>query len=447
MIIIKFGGTSVQDAQAIGRVMSIVESRLAEKPVVVVSALARVTRLLVKIADEARMQNPRAVATLMDQLRERHISLSRELIGEGPLLDDCISSINSQCDSLSDFAEGVCRIGELSLRSSARIISTGEMLSSTIIAAAMNYRGLKAKWLDARRMIITNDDYMNARPDMEETEGDIRWLIPEAFKGADIILTQGFVASTKEGSTSVLGFEGSDYSAAIFGMALRASRVEIWTDVDGIRTADPRVVEDTCRIEKISYEEAAAMAWLGARVLHPLTIEPARSRNIPIYVKNSYNIPCEGSAVVRDELSAEGPKSIAFREDIDYLEVRSRTLTGTELLASKVMDILSSRRIKICLLNYSQALICLTLEKDQPGFDEALSEISAIGYATLYRDKAQLSVVGKNVVEKEGLRDTVRSCTGKVAMIHDDPKGLSESYVVDAAGVKDAVKELHKRLF
>ena len=405
MIIIKFGGTSVQDAQAIGRVMSIVESRLAEKPVVVVSALARVTRLLVKIAEEARMQNPRAVATLMDQLRERHISLSRELIGEGPLLDDCISSINSQCDSLSDFAEGVCRIGELSLRSSARIISTGEMLSSTIIAAAMNYRGLKAKWLDARRMIITNDDYMNARPDMEETEGDIRWLIPEAFKGADIILTQGFVASTKEGSTSVLGFEG------------------------------------------IADDEAAARAWLGARVLHPLTIEPARSRNIPIYVKNSYNIPCEGSAVVRDELSAEGPKSIAFREDIDYLEVRSRTLTGTELLASKVMGILSSRRIKICLLNYSQALICLTIEKDQPGFDDALSEISAIGDATLYRDKAQLSVVGKNVVEMAGLRDTVRSCTGKVAMIHDDPRGLSESYVIDAAGVRDAVKELHKRLF
>ena len=447
MIVIKFGGTSVQDAQAIGRVISIVEDRLAEKPVVVVSALARVTRLLVKIAEEAKMQNQRAVSDLMAQLRERHVALSRELISDGPILADCLSSINSQCDSLSDFAEGVCRIGELSLRSNARIISTGEMLSSTIIAAAMNDKGLKAKWLDARRMIITNDDYMSARPDMEETEGDIRWLIPEAFKGADVILTQGFVASTKEGSTSVLGFEGSDYSAAIFGMALRASRVEIWTDVDGIRTADPRVVDDTCRIEKVSYEEAASMAWLGARVLHPLTIEPARSRNIPIYVKNSYNIPCEGSAVVRGDLSSSGPKSIAFREDIDYLEVRSRTLTGTETMTARVMDILTSRRIKVCLLNYSQALLCLTLEKDQPGFDEALSEISALGEATLYRDKAQLSVVGKDVVELSGLRDTVRSCAGKVAMIHDDPVGMSESYVVDLAGVRETVKELHKRIF
>ena len=160
MIVIKFGGTSVQDAQAIGRVISIVEDRLAEKPVVVVSALARVTRLLVKIAEEAKMQNQRAVSDLMAQLRERHVALSRELISDGPILADCLSSINSQCDSLSDFAEGVCRIGELSLRSNARIISTGEMLSSTIIAAAMNDKGLKAKWLDARRMIITNDDYI-----------------------------------------------------------------------------------------------------------------------------------------------------------------------------------------------------------------------------------------------------------------------------------------------
>ena len=276
----KFGGTSVRNKEAIERVISIVSNRMSENPLVVVSALSKVTRLLCEICKEAEAQHVDKVNELLADLRERHVSLAESLLsgGDGSRLEKCVADMGSVLDSLSEFAHGVCCIGELSPRSYARIVSTGEILSSMIIAAAMNESGLATRWLDARKMILTDCNYMSASPDLTTTEANVKRLVSEASKGVSVIITQGFIASASDGATSVLGFEGSDYSAAIFGMALDASRVEIWTDVDGIRSADPRIVSDTVCIREVSYDEASEMAFLGARVLHPLTIEPAGKR-------------------------------------------------------------------------------------------------------------------------------------------------------------------------
>lgn len=445
MIIMKFGGTSVQNEEAIGRVISIVKGRLREKPVVVVSALAKVTRLLVQIAKEAENRNSEAVCNDIEALRLRHEGVCRAMLA-GELLEETLGKVAEICASLSAFAEGVCQIGELSPRSEARIISTGEILSSTIVAAAMNAGGVKCNWVDARRMVITNDNYLSATPDLELTAANVNRIIPSALKGAQVVLTQGFVSSTTDGSPSVLGFEGSDFSAAILGMALNADRVEIWTDVDGIRTADPRVVSQTERISKVSYEEAGVMAFLGARVLHPLTIGPARRKNIPIMVLNTMNPNGEGSIVAKDENIPDGPKSVAFLTDIDYVEVRSKTLRAVSPMASDIFAVLKENKVELSLISTSISRISMTFECGQPGLQNALKSLSDSYEVTHYRDKAQISVVGKNVISTEGLMDSIHECA-KVHMMSFGASLMDVSAVVDRDNVKIIVNELHNRLF
>lgn len=448
MIIIKFGGTSVQNEEAIGRVISIVRGRLNEKPLVVVSALARVTRLLCTIAEEAEAQREETVKDLLAQLRERHFNLAGNLLAGRPdLLKSCLEDVEALISSLETFVGGVCLLGELSSRSEARIISTGELLSSTIISYAFNANGISCHWIDARRMITTDDNYLNARPDMAVTEANIKRIVGLEYRGADLVLTQGFVASTEKGATSVLGFEGSDYSAAIFGMALGAERVEIWTDVDGIRSADPRVIGDTRKIDVISYEEAAEMAAMGARVLHPLTIEPARKKNIPILVMNSTNPSCEGTLVIRGDQAPDGPKSVAFKEDVLFIKVISPKLDGVTRMLGKVFASLYPRRIPVTLAKATESEVFLVMPEERVALQEALEEIGKWADVTVYRDKAFISVVGRNIVGFEGLGDKVISVSGKVHLANVSANMMSENFVIDRDRLQVTLESLHDYIF
>lgn len=448
MIIIKFGGTSVQDENAIGRVISIVSGRLKEKPLVVVSALARVTRLLCTLAEEAEAQHEDNVKDCLAQLRDRHYGLAGKLLASRKdLLDQCLADVEKLISGLETFVSGICQIGELSPRSEARIISMGELLSSTIIAYAFNANDISCHWIDARRMITTDDNYLNARPDLEVTEANIKRIVGLEYRGADLVLTQGFVASTEKGATSVLGFEGSDYSAAIFGMALGAERVEIWTDVDGIRTADPRVVPDTRKIDVISYEEAAEMAAMGARVLHPLTIEPARKKNIPIRVLNSTNPSCEGTLVVRGDEAPDGPKSVAFRNEILFVKVVSSKLDGVTRMLGKVFASLYPRRVPVILAKSSESEVYLVIPEDSAPLQEALEEIGRWADVTVYRDKAFVSVVGRNIVGFEGLGDKVISLSGKVHLANVSANMMSENFVIDRDKLQVTLENLHDYIF
>ena len=448
MIVMKFGGTSVQDEEAIGRVISIVRSRLSEKPLVVVSALARVTRLLCAVADEAGQQNEEKVRELLAQLRERHFSLAANLLSGSPeLLGECNRDIETLISGVANFVGGVCQIGELSPRSEARIISVGELLSSTIISYAFNASGITCHWIDAKRMITTDDNYLSARPDLQVTEANVKRIVGMESRGTDLMITQGFVASTGKGATTVLGFEGSDYSAAIFGMALNAERVEIWTDVDGIRTADPRVIHDTRKIDVISYEEAAEMAAMGARVLHPLTIEPARKRNIPIRVLNSSNPSCEGSLVVRSDEAPDGPKSVAFRDGILFIRISSDKLEGVCSMLGKVSGALFARRIPVTMAKATESEVYLVIPEEWDGLEDALDEIAAWASVTVYRDKAFISVVGRNITSSEGLGDKVISVAGKVHLADVGANLMSESFVIDRERLQPTLEAVHGFIF
>lgn len=449
MILMKFGGTSVKDKNAIERVISIVRGRMADKPLVVVSALAKVTRVLCGIAEEAEAQHLKEVDELLDSLRDRHTSLAVELLSGNPeILNNCVSEVNAVLDSLTDFAHGVCQIGELSPRSYARIVSTGEVLSSKIVAAAMNVYGLSCRWLDARKMIVTDCSYMSAVPDLAATEANVKRFVPEAAKGVSVVLTQGFIASSVEGSPSVLGFEGSDYSAAIFGMALDADRIEIWTDVDGIQSADPRKIADTHRIDRVSYDEASEMAYLGARVLHPLTIEPARRRNIPVHVLNSMSPDAPGS-VVTHECVAVGPKTVAVKDDIDYLEITSPKIVGVTTMFAGVFNAAETNAVKVVLAAASESKVGVTLESGQPGFEAFVQQLRKKFEVMVYKDKAEISVVGNAVVTAPGLVDkmTAAASGANVYMMSQSPSMLSVSIVVDRSAAVDIAGRIHKVIF
>ena len=448
MIVMKFGGTSVANFEAITRTIFIVGGKLDQKPVVVVSALSKVTDLLYRISDAAAAKNEAETKELLAQLRQRHVDLAAELLAQSVLKDEAVAKVNSICDALDAIAMAVCSLGELSDRNKAIIISNGEYLSSTIIAHAMNAKGIRTKWVDAREMMVTNQSYLKGEPDMNAIAEKVPGVVAQAYEGMDAIITQGFVGVTPEGEPTVLGRGGSDYSASLIGMAIDAERIEIWTDVDGVRTADPRKVQNTKYLEKISFEEAAEMAHFGAKVLHPLTIEPAVKKNIPIYVLNSMNPSGKGTAILRNELIEDGVKSVSFKESIKVINIFSTRMINTSGFLRRVFEIFSESKVSVDLISTSEANISVTVDAAQ-NIDPVVKELSEFADVIVDDDKAQVSVIGKNIVRLNGmLKKTftpLKKCN--VYMISQGASFVNISFVVDREELAEVVQDLHDHLF
>jgi aspartate kinase len=448
MIIMKFGGTSVANFEAITRTIFIIGGKLDQKPVVVVSALSKVTDLLYRISDAAAAGNETETKDLLSQLRQRHVDLAAELLSQSVLKDEAVANVNSICDSLDSIAMAVCSLGELSDRNKAIIISKGEYLSSTIIAHAMNSKGIRTKWIDARDMMVTNKSYLKAEPDMSAIAERVPGVVSQAYEGVDAVITQGFVGVTADGEPTVLGRGGSDYSASLIGLAIDAERIEIWTDVDGVRTADPRSVKNTKYLEKISFEEAAEMAHFGAKVLHPLTIEPAVKKNIPIYVLNSMNPSGKGTAILRNELIEDGVKSVSFKENIKVINIFSTRMINTSGFLRRVFEIFSESKVSVDLISTSEANISVTVDAAQ-NIDSVVAQLSEFADVIVDDDKSQVSVIGKNIVRLNGmLKKTfmpLKRCN--VYMISQGASFVNISFVVDREELTEVVQDLHDHLF
>ena len=449
MIVMKFGGTSVANFEAITRTIFIVDGKLDKKPVVVVSALSKVTDLLYKIAETAASQDSAQTNELLTELRQRHVNLASDLLEQNPIQKEAaVSRVNAICDELDSLSNAICAVGELSDRNKAIIISNGELLSSTIICFAMNAKGIRTNWVDARKMMVTNDAYMKGEPIEAEISARVPGIIEEAYKGMDAVITQGFIASNMKGEQTVLGRGGSDYSASLIGMAVDAERIEIWTDVDGVRTADPRKVKNTKYLEKISFEEAAEMAHFGAKVLHPLTIEPAVKKNIPLYVLNSMNPSGKGTAILRNELIEDGVKSVSFKENIRVINIFSMRMINTSGFLRRVFEIFSENKVSVDLISTSEANISVTVDAGEK-IDKVVAELSEFAEVIVDDDKSQVSVIGKNIVRLNGmLKKTfapLKRCN--VYMISQGASFVNISFVVDREELTDVVQDLHDHLF
>src|SRR5271167_1718702 len=312
MIVMKFGGTSVESAEALERVTGIVKSRLDRKPIVVVSAMGKTTNRLLKIANLAvGGQREEALRELI-ALRDFHLRES-----------NMERTVDEHFQELTELVKGLAVLGELTPRSIDAISSFGERLSSLIVTKFFKHCGLSAVHLDARKVIVTDHRHTQAAPDLNESYARLAAAIPPLVEN-HVVVMGGFIAATPEGTTTTLGRGGSDFTASIVGAGIGAEEIQIWTDVDGMLTADPNLVPNAHRVKVISFTEAAELAYFGAKVLHPATVMPAIDRNIPVMILNSRRPQVEGTRIQSETVPSKNVvKSIACKGKVLVLNIRS----------------------------------------------------------------------------------------------------------------------------
>ena len=365
-LVMKFGGTSVADEGAIERLVEHVMSARNDGalPVVVVSALAGVTNDLLRAATLATASDPAADA-LLDSLRTRHLQLAAR-VGTA-LQDDLTREITSQFDELAAILRAVGTLKETSPRAHDAIAAAGELLSSRIVHAALSAAGLPAVWIDPRRLVITTDDYMQAGPLFEEIEIAVPRELGRAIAARAAAVTGGYVGATREGVTTTLGRGGSDYSAAIIGAALNAREIQIWTDVDGMLTADPRIVATPRVVPVLSFGEASELAYFGAKVLHPSTIQPAVARDIPVRILNSRRAAAPGTLIASrgaDE-STGRPAAIACKRSVTVVDITSTRMLMAHGYLRRVFEVFERCRTSVDVVTTSEVSVSVTIDDDR----------------------------------------------------------------------------------
>ena len=287
MIVVKFGGTSVGDAAAIERTAAIVKSRLPRKPIVVVSALGGTTNALLAVGEQSAKGHLIGALRGVENLRDRHLRECEALLGGSDAADEIAADLSALCDELAHLAEALSTLGHVTPRSLDAIAAFGEQLSANLVTAYFQKIGIDAEYVDARTVVVTDDMYMEAEPQTEIIAERSRDVIQPLVESGKVPVMGGFIGSTPNGITTTLGRGGSDYSASLVGAALHAEAIEIWTDVDGMLTADPRVVDACQLIEQIRFDEPSERASFGVKVLHPNTIAPAVRLPIHVFIYNS----------------------------------------------------------------------------------------------------------------------------------------------------------------
>src|SRR3954453_13131711 len=382
MIVMKFGGTSVQDAAAIDRACSIVKGRLARRPVVVVSAMAKVTDTLLAMGHAAGAGDSDKALELSRGLRERHYATAGELLGTG-VFTQFHAELEEEFNRLDELLRGIAAVGELTPRTSDYVVSYGERLPSKICTAAVSARGLNATLLDAREIIITDKQHTKAIPQVDEIGHRVRTVVRPLLEAGRVPVMGGFLGATKDGVQTTIGRGGSDFSAALVGAGLNAESIEIWTDVDGMKTTDPNICPDAHRIKIISFEEAAELAYFGAKVLHPATVLPAIEKNIPVYILNSRNADCEGTRI-----TARAPhcknffKAIAAKRRITIIDIAAPRMLLAHGFLKAIFDAFDRHRIPIDVVSTSEVRVSLPVVSTDsiPALAEDLSRLADVKY-------------------------------------------------------------------
>lgn len=455
MIVMKFGGTSVGDAAAIHQVAEIVAGKSDRAPVVVVSAMTRVTDALLHIARIATERRYEEAAVIIDELRERHLTTARELLADAEIANDAYSrdwavrSIEYQFTELSGLARSVATLGELTPRSQDAIVSFGERLSSVIVAAAFRARGVLAELVDSRQFILTDNQFTRAAPDMAETHRRAREVLQPVIESGCVPVAQGFIGSTTDGATTTIGRGGSDYSAAIIGAALGAETIEIWTDVDGLMTADPRVIPNARRIRIISFAEASELSYFGAKVLHPSTVLPAIEQGIPVQIFNTRNPSCEGTLIVAKPRSSRNRiKSIAFKRGVTIVNVTSTRMLLAHGFLRAIFEVFERHQTSIDVVTTSEVSVSMSLDHTD-SLEIITRELERIGEVSIEHEKAIVCVVGDNLKFTPGVAARLFRAieNTNVNMISQGASEINLTFVIDERDVEPVARALHDEFF
>jgi aspartate kinase len=451
LVVMKFGGTSVEDPAAIRRTADIVKGRVTQgkSPVVVVSAMAKVTDQLLRAAAAAAQGDRTGALAISSRLRSRHRDTACDLVRKPEDSAVLIGAIDQEFDSLDEVLRGLAALLELTPRISDLIVSFGERISSRIVAAAFIERGIHAAHLDAREVIITGSEFQKAVPIDHLIEARAQQKLVPLVEKHKVPVMGGFIASNEAGTTTTLGRGGSDYTGALVGGALNAEAIEIWTDVDGIMTTDPRICPDALRVKIVSFEEAAELAYFGAKVLHPATILPAVKKNIPVMVLNSRNAKCEGTRIASLAPHCKSPfKSIAVKKKLSIIDVVASRMLMTHGYLSQIFAIFDKHKCAVDMVSTSEVSVSLTVDSNS-SLPEIAADLSQLADVKYEGKKALICLVGEDIRGKSGMAAQVFNAVRhvNVRMISQGASEINMSFMIEEDDAEEAVRSLHAAFF
>ncbi|MDF2775795.1 MAG: aspartate kinase [Geminicoccaceae bacterium] len=447
MIVVKFGGTSVGDAAAIERATEIVRGRLPRRPLVVVSALAGTTNALLAIAEQSAKGQLIGALRGVETLRDRHLSETSVLLGDIGSGLEVATDLGAMFDELASLAEALSVLGHVTPRSLDAIAAIGERLSSQLVVAVLCARGVPAVLVDPAEVMITDDHFTRAEPQPELIGDAAQRVIRPLLASGVTPVVGGFVGATRAGVVTTLGRGGSDYSAALFGAALRAEAIEIWTDVDGMLTGDPRVVDGARLIEQIRFDEASELASFGAKVLHPSTIAPAVRIGIPVYIYNSRRPDACGTRITFD--APRRPVSaIAGKRDVSLIRIRTPRMLLAHGFLRRIFEIFDEHRTSVDVVATSEVSVSMTID-DATHLDALLGGLTALGDVSVERNRGIVALVGAGLGDSTATMARALAALGnvKVHMASLSSGGMNLTLLVDGDQVTDAMRRLHDAFF
>jgi aspartate kinase len=458
MVVMKFGGTSVADQAAIERLISIVRAQRqadaqqeggdARGPIVVVSALSKVTDRLLGVAANASAGDLDGARTNLRELRQRHTTVSTVIV-DAVQREQVIAFLDREFDELERIVQALSVLRETSPRWLDAIAAMGEVLSSRIVAAALTSHGLLASWIDARRAIVTDGEHTAAAPLFAETTSALMAHVDPPLAAGRIPVVGGYVGATKDGVTTTLGRGGSDYSAAIVGACLGAGEIQIWTDVDGMLTADPRIVPDPYVVPHLSFAEASELAYFGAKVLHPATIQPAVARNIPVRILNSHRPHARGTLITGDRPPSGRPlTAIASKKDVSIVSITSTRMLMAHGFLRRLFEVFERWKTPVDVITTSEITVSVTVD-DRRRLPSILAALSEFAEVETEHDMAIVCVVGEALQRDPGLIGQVLQGVGgvQIRLVSQAASRSNVTFVLREVDLTDALNRLHHQFF
>jgi len=459
----KFGGTSVGSAEALAQAADIVleQARQWDRVTVVVSAMSGVTDALTRGAQTAAAGDGETHRAIVTELRARHYRAVDELFPSDGERAQLLATVDEYLDEFGAFCRSIRVLGEVTPRAMDAVTSLGERINARILAALLRQRGGSSEAVDATELVVTDGTFQNAVPLVEVTRARVSARLVPLLDAGTIPVVTGFIGATEEGVTTTLGRGGSDYSAAILGDCLDADEVWTWTDVDGVMTADPRMVPDARVIPVLSYSEVGELAYFGAKVLHPRTIRPVIERGIPLWVKNTFNPTCPGTRIVREPETALGTvKAVTTIKGLSMVTVEGRGMMGVPGIAARTFAAVASQGASVLMISQasSEQSICfvIPMETVRPVI-RAIEGEMALELARRDVDRIRslddvviVTAVGAGMRGTPGVAARIFGALGQgninVIAIAQGSSECSVSLVVAANDAADAVQAIHREV-
>ena len=450
----KFGGTSVADEAAIGRLTAIVRQQIEagppgdRRPVVVVSALSKVTDGLLRVARFIEGGERDQALARLAELAERHVGIA-SAVTRGARQAEVIRELRAEFASLGEMLGGLPSPHDVSPRLLDAIASTGELASSRLVAAALSDAGVPAAWVDARGVMRTDAEYTSAAPDMDATAERVLARVAPVLARTEVAVLGGFIGSNSDGVTTTLGRGGSDYSAAIFGACLDVAEIQIWTDVDGMLTADPRVVPSPRLVPQLSFAEASELAYFGAKVLHPSTILPAVSKNIPVRILNSRRPEAPGTLITADPQPSEGHlTALACKRGVTVIDITSTRMFMAHGFLSRVFDVFERFKTAVDVVTTSEVSVSVTVD-DARRVEPIIKSLQGFADASSEREMAIICAVGEDIHEdpKAFGRAVMALESIPLRMVSQAASRRNITFVLRDADVPLAMNRLHDEFF